>query len=665
MTLDFEPVDDLTGPGEAKSNLDLLARLFPDAVVDGTVDIEALRDLLGDHASPNTAEAFGLRWPGMAEARRLSTLPATGTLLPKPDESVDWDNTRNIVIEGDNLEVLRLLRRGYTNKVDVIYIDPPYNTGNDFVYDDKRTTSQADHEAAAGQRDEEGALQTGRGSDRAQDRKVGASLHTKWLSMMYPRLLVAHHLLKETGAIMVAIDDTEHARLKLLMDRIFGAENFIASIVWQGGRKNDSRYISVGHDYMLIYVKNEGALRQGNIRWREKKPGVDEILERAAQIWRSHEDKAAANEAYKKFLKEMAKKGATAGVLRFSNLDESTGRPYNADRDLSSPNLRASGNYDIYHPITKKAVTRPQGGSGWRMTEEVARQMMKDGLIVFGEDETKVPRGKIFLDEMSNQVAESVFSQERNSAGKALVELLGEDVFPFPKDTNVLARWLNIVTRGAPDALILDFFAGSGSTGHAVMNLNAADGGNRQYILVQLDEPVSMGSYRTIADITRERLRRAGKQIAGKQSSDAAQVDTGFRSYHLASSNVKPWNGTPDQLNLLESVDNLVAGRTTDDLLVEMMLRLGVDLTTPLETREVAGSTLYNLAGTLFAYFGTDITVERASEVAKALVAWRDEDPGDADTTVVVRDTGFVDSSAKLNFAAAVEQAGFTTLRSI
>ncbi|MBL1095697.1 site-specific DNA-methyltransferase [Streptomyces coffeae] len=664
MSLDFEPVDDLTGPGEAKSNLDVLARLFPDAVVDGAVDVEALRDLLGESAAPTTAEAFGLRWPGMAEARRLSTLPATGTLLPKPEKSVDWDNTRNIVIEGDNLEVLRLLRRGYTNTVDVIYIDPPYNTGNDFVYEDKHTTSRVEHETAAGQRDDDGVLQTGMGSDRIQDRKVGASLHTKWLSMMYPRLLVAHHLLKETGAIIVAIDDTEHARLKLLMDRIFGAENFIASIIWQGGRKNDSRYVSVGHDYMLIYAKNEGALRQGDVRWREKKPGVDEILARAAKIWSSHGDKKAANEAYRKFLKSMEKMGATAGVLRFANLDESTGRPYNADRDLSSPNLRASGIYDIHHPVTGKAVTRPQ--RGWAMTEESARQMISEGRISFGDDETKIPRGKIFLDEMSDQVAESVFSQERTAAGKALVKLLGEDVFPFPKDVNVVARWLDIASIRNPNAVFLDFFAGSGSTGHAVMDLNAADGGNRRYILVQLDERIEgKDGHDTIADVTRERLRRAGKQIVSQQSPDATPIDTGFRSYSLASSNLKPWDGTPDQLDLLEAVDNLVGGRTADDLLVEMMLRMGVELTTPLEMREVADSPLYNLAGTLFAYFGSDITIDRANEVAKALEAWRDEEPGDADTTVVVRDTGFVDSATKLNFAAALRQAGFTTLRSI
>ncbi|MEU9667745.1 site-specific DNA-methyltransferase [Streptomyces bobili] len=664
MTLDFERVDDLTGPGEAKSNLDLLARLFPDAVVDGTVDIEALRDLLGDNASPNTAEAFGLRWPGMAEARRLSTIPATGTLLPKPEESVDWDNTRNIVIEGDNLEVLRLLRRGYTNKVDVIYIDPPYNTGNDFVYDDKRTTSQAEHEVAAEQRDEEGVLQTGKGSDRAQDRKAGASRHTAWLSMMHPRLLVAHHLLKETGVIIVAIDDAEHARLKLMMDRVFGSENFIASVTWQGGRKNDAHFLSPSTDYMLIYVKDIGALE--NVRWREQKPGVDSILAAGRKAWAdSGEDEVIATKLMRKWWASLAPNDPRRASEHYNQIDGNSGRPgvvYFGD-NLRSPNPRPNLCYDLPHPTTGKPANMHP--NGWACEKPRMTQLVAEGRIKFGPDETTRPTFKRYLDETSTQTVLPVFYMDRRAASKRLDSLLGKGVFPFPKDENVIARWIDLVTQSNPDVLVLDFFAGSGTTGHAVMDLNAADGGNRRYILVQLDESVDKDGYDTIADITRERLRRSGKQIAGKQSSDAVHIDTGFRSYHLASSNVKPWDGTPDQLNLLESVDNLVAGRTTDDLLVEMMLRLGVDLTTPLETRDVAGSTLYNLAGTLFAYFGTDITVERASEVAKALVAWRDEDPGDADTTVVVRDTGFVDSSAKLNFAAAVEQAGFTTLRSI
>lgn len=663
MTLEFEPVGDLTGPGEAKSNLDLLARLFPDAVVDGTVDLDVLRDLLGEDTAPTHAEAFGLRWPGMAEARRLSTLPATGTLLPKPEESVDWDTTRNIVIEGDNLEVLRLLRRGYTNKVDVIYIDPPYNTGNDFIYDDKRTTSRAEHETAAGQRDEEGVLQTGVGSDRAEDRKAGASKHSAWLSMMYPRLLVAHHLLKETGVIIAAIDDTEHARLKLLMDRIFGAENFIANIIWQGGRKNDSRYVSVGHDYMLIYAKNKGILQKSDIRWRESKNGVEEVLEAGKRAWEeSKQNEEAARNIMQSWFRSQPSDSPVQAMSRYTYFLPDGGLA--RDTDISWPS-DGGPRYDVLHPKTGKPVPVPS--PGWRYSNpERMKEAIDAGEVIFRDDHTKPIALKKRLDSVKGQVALSVFERQRTHAGRRLKELFdGASPFDFPKDTEVVGRWINLATQSNPDALILDFFAGSGSTGHAVMDLNAADGGNRRYILVQLDEIIDREGYKTIADITRERLRRAGTQIASKLTLDTAHVDTGFRSYRLASSNVKPWDGSPDQLNLLESINNLVEGRTTDDLLVEMMLRLGVDLTTPVETREVAGSTLYNLAGTLFAYFGTGITVDRANEVAKSLVSWRDEDPGDADTTVVVRDTGFDNSAAKLNFAAALEQAGFTTLRSI
>lgn len=664
MTLDFEPVRNLTGPGEAKSNLDVLASLFPDAVVDGTIDVNVLRDFLGDTAAPNNAEAFGLRWPGMAEARRLSTLPATGTLLPKPDESVDWNTTRNLVIEGDNLEVLRLLRRGYTNKVDVIYIDPPYNTGNDFVYEDKRTSSQAEHEAIAGQRDDEGVLQVGQGSDRAQDRKAGASLHTKWLSMMYPRLLVAHHLLKDTGVMIVAVDDVEHARLKLLMDRVFGAENFAANVVWQGSGRNDARFTSAGIDYMLIYAKSRTTLIQEDVRWTERKVGAAEVTEAVLKFWdESGHDPAAATESLKNWWRNAPQdisKGL-GGSRGYKEIDEN-GRAF-ARGDLRSPNPRKNLMYDLPHPTTGLPVRMHP--NGWVYSRETMAQKISEGRILFGEDESVSPRYKRFLDELEDQPIRPVFEQDRAAAGLHLRRLLESDTFEYPKDHTVLTKWIDSISESNPNALVLDFFAGSGSTGHAVMDLNAADGGNRRYILVQLDEPVDHDGYTTIADITRERLRRAGAQIASKRTLETADIDTGFRSYRLASSNVKAWDGTPAQLDLPGAVDNLVAGRTTNDLLVETMLRLGVDLTTPLQTREIAGSTLYNLAGTLFAYFGTDITVECANEVARALVAWRDEDPGDADTTVIVRDTGFLDSAAKLNLAAALDQASFTTLRSI
>ncbi|MFD7308555.1 site-specific DNA-methyltransferase [Promicromonospora sp. NPDC059942] len=669
MSTDFTPIKETSGPGEARRNLDELARLFPDAVADGRVDLDVLRDLLGQDAEPAGTEPFGLRWPGMSETRRLATLPATGTLLPKPEESVDWDTTRNIVIEGDNLEVLRNLRRGYTNKVDVIYIDPPYNTGNDFVYDDSRMSSLAEYEADAGLRDEDGVTERGGESSRAEDRRSGASRHAKWLSMMYPRLITAHSLLKETGVIIVAIDDTEHARLKLLMDRVLGAENFIANITWQGGRKNDSRFVSVSHDYMLIYAKDQGLLRSRDIRWRERKPGVDEALQAAKEIWSKHQgDPTKAQKEWREWMRSFKASGIpTDAVTRFTTLDQD-GRPIRTDGSTISPNPRPNLRYPLTHPITGAEISPP--ANGWRYSREEMQRRIDAGLINFGTDESKVPSAKTFLDQMDSHVAESVFERDRNAAGLALRDLLGSDVFNFPKDSSVIADWIGLASANNPNALVLDFFAGSGSTGHAVMDLNAADGGRRRFILVQLDEPVNRDGYATIADITRERLRRAGRKVAENLTLESTDIDLGFRSYRLASSNLLPWDGKKAAedivTTLLESTENLVEGRTTDDLLVEMMLRLGIDLTTPLEKRQVAGSTLYSLGGgTLYAYFGTEITTDLSNEVAKAIVAWRDKNIVDSDVTVVVRDSGFQDSSAKLNLAAALDQAGVTTLRSI
>ncbi|MBD9698451.1 site-specific DNA-methyltransferase [Flavimobilis sp. GY10621] len=664
-SIEFTPVGEATTLGEIDGNIALLASLFPDAVADGKVDLDVLRDLLGDDAEPAGSEPSGLRWVGMSEARRLSTLPATGTLLPRPDESVDWDSTKNIIIEGDNLEVLRLLRRGYTSKVDVIYIDPPYNTGHDFVYDDRRMSTVQEHEAVAGHRDEMGTTQTGDGSDRAQDRRLASARHAKWLSMMYPRLLVAHALLKETGVFIAAIDDNEHARLKLLLDRVFGAENFISNVVWQGGRKNDSRYISNGADYMLIYAKNEGHLSALETRWRERKSGIDESLETAAEIWeQSGGDTAHANAAWKSWLKKAKDSGViTDSVARYDQLQADTGRPMNTYGNITWPG-GGGPDYDVLHPETQLPVKKPN--RGWLFQEPEMRRRIADGLIWFGKDEGTIPRGISYLDEMDQQVATSVFEQDRKAASTAMRKLFDEGIpFDTPKDHRVLSRWLSLVSAGNPDALVLDFFAGSGSTAHAVMSLNASDGGRRRHILVQLDEPVESDQFDTIADITRERHRRAGKALTSESTSHSETLDIGFRSYRLADSNLRPWDGT-SEIDLLGAVDNLVDGRSTDDLLVEVMLRLGIELTTPVEEREVAGATLYCLGrGTLYAYFGEDVTTARSIEVARALVEWREENPVDSDVTIVVRDTGFTNSSAKLNLEAAIKQAGFTTFRSI
>lgn len=659
-TIKYTPIDELSGRGEVTDNVARLAELFPDAVTDGNVDLEALRGLLGNDAELAGSETSGLRWVGMANARRLSTLPATGTLLPRPDESVDWNSTRNVVIEGDNLEVLRLLRRGYTNEVDVIYIDPPYNTTNDFVYDDSRVSTVAEHEADAGLRDEEGATQVGSGSDRAEERRLASARHAKWLSMMYPRLLVSHSLLKETGVLIAAIDDNEHARLKLLLDRVFGAENFAANVVWQGRGKNDARFSAGGLDYMLVYAKNKARLIESDVRWKEPKKGYDDVMEAARHAWAEADgDPEKANGAFREWWR--TKPDTETGLQAYSEIDE-TGRVFTRG-PLASPNPRENLMYDLLHPLSGQAV--PMHPNGWRYSRESMDELVRSGRILFGADHTTAPRRKLLLHEQDAQAIRSLVSYDRSNGTELLTGLLGTDVFDNPKAPVVLSRWINSVVSGKKDATVLDFFAGSGSTGHAVMDLNAVDGGDRRYILVQLDEAVGKDGYATIADITRERLRRAGERIAESLTLESANIDLGFRSYRLGSSNLKPWDGT-GQLNLMESADNLVDGRSADDLLVEMMLRLGIELTTSVQTRDVAGSTLYNLGGgTLYAYFGDNVTTQQSIEVARALVQWRDESPVDSDVTIVVRDTGFVDSSAKLNLDAAVKQAGFTTFRSI
>jgi adenine-specific DNA-methyltransferase len=660
-SIEYAPIDELSGRGEVTDNVARLAELFPDAVTDGRVDLDALRGLLGDDAEPAGSETSGLRWVGMADARRLSTLPATGTLFPRPDESVAWDATRNIVIEGDNLEVLRLLRRGYTNEIDVIYIDPPYNTTNDFVYDDSRVSTVAEHEADAGLRDEEGATQVGSGSDRAEERRLASARHAKWLSMMYPRLLVAHSLLKETGVLIAAIDDNEHARLKLLLDRVFGAENFLANITWQGGVSALAKHTGGGVDYMLVYAKNSERHVAEIGQWRAKKDGAADFIAAGESAWqKSGRDPQSATRLFKEWLAKNAARFDTS-VSVYDRIDD-TGKLYFAG-DLANGLVRPNLQYEIIHPVTGKPVRMPE--KGWRHERERMQANIDSGLVLFGSDETTIPTLKRYLEDYVTQVPAPSFYKDRRSATAEVAGLVGAGVFSFPKDRKVLADWIATVTAGRPDAQILDFFAGSGSTGHAVMDLNAADGGSRRYMLVQLDEAVGKDGYATIADITRERLRRAGERIAQNLTLESAHIDLGFRSYRLGSSNLKPWDGT-GQLNLMESVDNLVEGRSTDDLLVEMMLRLGIELTTPVQTREVAGSTLYNLGGgTLYAYFGDNVTTEQSIHVARALVQWRDECAVDSDVTIVVRDTGFVDSSAKLNLDAAVKQAGFTTFRSI
>lgn len=417
--------------------------------------------LSGDGGERHVSELIVVRefgepiYPGLRSVERIENGP----------EDAPW----HVVINGENFHALQALRSTHRGKVDLIYIDPPYNTGNDgWIYNDRYVDQ----------------------NDRAKS--------SKWLSFMERRLLIAWELLKPTGIIIVAIGDEEHHRLRMLLDQVFGPENFISDVVWQGGRKNDSRYVSNGADYMLIYARSETTTREAGLRWREKKLGVDEALNAAAEIWvEADGNHQEATAEWRSWLKEFKKRGmASDAVTRFVTLDRE-GRPVRTDGNLRSPSPRPNLQYDLLHPSTGKPVRMHP--NGWRYSKETMAQLVSDGLIHFGPDHTTGAGGVVRLESLDLQVAESVFVRDRNPSGRYLTDVLGDNRFPNPKDHEVLMRWFRLA---APqDGVVLDFFGGSGTTTEAVMRLNAEDGGRRQSILVTNNE---------IGATEAKKLRKAG-----------------------------------------------------------------------------------------------------------------------------------------------------------
>lgn len=365
------------------------------------------------------------------------------------------DGTWHTVINGENYHVLQALRSTHGGKVDLIYIDPPYNTGNDgWIYNDKYIDA----------------------NDRARS--------SKWLSFMERRLIIAKDLLKSSGVLIVAIGDDEHHRLRMLLDQVFEPQNFLSNVSWQGGRKNDSRYVSNGADYMLIYARDESVLKTKEVRWREEKAGVRDALAAAAAIWDECEgDHATATKQWKAWVRDFHAHGGSKSVTRYDSLDDQTGFPVQTG-NLTSPNPRPNLQYDVPHPVTGKPVRRH--ANGWRVSRDVMAAMIDQGLVRFGPDENSSARSVTFLHELTDEVPESYFLRDRNPAGIRLGKMLGTKRFPYPKDHEVLMRWFRIAAPS--DAVVLDFFGGSGSASEAVMALNAEDGGRRQSILVTNNE---------------------------------------------------------------------------------------------------------------------------------------------------------------------------------
>lgn len=592
-----------TTPDFATEAAERLAELFPEVIADGKVDVEKLKVLLGDDVE-DARERFGLFWPGKTRAIRAAQTPTTSTLMPDKENSVDWDTTQNVFIEGDNLEVLKILQKHYYGQIKMIYIDPPYNTGNDFVYADDYADSIGNYLELTGQTDEGGKLST--------NSESSGRFHSNWLNMMYPRLKLARSLLTQDGAVFISIDDSELGNLKQIANEIFGEDNFVGAVVWAAGRKNDSKFMSTSHEYVLCFARSMAYLRATQTTWKVRKSGLDEIYAEAEKLKKKHDgDFDAASQGLKQWFKNLPESSDSKRHKHYSRIDE-VGVFFAGD--ISWPG-GGGPDYEVLHPVTNKPVKIPS--RGWLFQKPVLEEHIRNGRVLFGEDESSVPTFKRYLKDTESEALYSVLYQDGRAATKRLTSLMGKKVFDYPKDENVIRTLISMVSD--PDSLVLDFFAGSGTTAHAVMELNAADGGSRRCISVQLPEPTGENSearktgYETISQITRERIRRAGKKIladeASKLSGRAEALDVGFRAYKLVDTNFAKWKAdsglSEDELvglfaDLADSADDHAR---PEALLTEVLLKLGFSLSEKIETVNVEGLEVFSVAdGLVLAY---------------------------------------------------------------
>jgi adenine-specific DNA-methyltransferase len=641
-------------------NIEQLKALFPELISEVAggvaINVEVLKALVGDKTVTDTDEKYGLNWHGKRRARQLALTPSTGTLRPCMDESIDWDATHNLMVEGDNLEVLKLLQKSYAGKVKLIYIDPPYNTGKDFVYPDNFQDNIKNYLELTGQ--VEG------GKKISSNTETSGRFHTDWLSMMYPRLKLARNLLREDGVMFVSIDENELDNLVRIGNEIFGEENFVGLIAAQlnpRGRHLD-RFLARTHEYLCVFAKDA----ESNALYSVAKD------ERMAAEYRK-EDKRG----------------------KFRDLELRNRNP--AFNRLTRPNLY----YPIYVDPTDGSVAIecskqnsievfPKNSEGsdscWTWGREKlaaeksivsGRQVADGGWRIFRKDYLVDEDGK---SAMTLPKALWIDKSFNNDLGKkAIQELFDKTVFDFPKSPAFVAKIIEIGSES--NDLVVDFFAGSGTTGHAVMTQNAADGGNRRYLLVQLPEPLDLenkdqktaadfcneiGKSRTIAELTKERLRRAGAKV--KADNPMFVGDTGFRVFKLDNSNIRAWNPDRDNLEktLLDHEEHILPGRTEADIVYELLLKLGLDLCVPMESRNIAGKTVGSIGGgVLMTCLADQITRDGVEPLAQGIVAWHKELAPAGDTTCIFRDSAFADDVAKTNLAVILEQYGIQNVRSL
>ena len=627
---------------QVDENIKKIAELFPNCLTErldehgkpeAAIDFDMLRQELSKDIVEGPEERYQFTWPDKRNAIRLANAPTTDTLRPCREESVDFDNTQNLYIEGDNLEVLKLLRENYLGKVKMIYIDPPYNTGNDFVYNDDFAQTTGDYIHNSGQEDEEG-------NRLVANTESNGRFHTDWLNMIYPRLKVAKDLLSEDGVIFISIDDNEVENLRRICNEVFGERNFYAQIVWQKRTSPDARFnLGAAHDFIIVYARNKELLK-------------DTLNKEPLSVQRSSDYKNPDNDP----------RGPWASV------------------DITGQTGHATSS-QFYEITTKGGMKmRPPQGRCWALSEQTFLSLVADNRIWFGDDGNSRPRQKRFLSESEGVNAwtwwDNVAVGHNQEGTKDMKDLLGSgDLFTNPKPVRLLLRILRLATY--KDSLILDFFSGSATTAHAVMQLNAEDGGSRKFIMVQLPEATDEKSeaykagYKNICEIGKERIRRAGKKIVEEQGkkrmeeglfagsstgSEARPLDIGFRVLKLDSSNMQEVYYSPEQFNenlLFE--DNIKHDRTDEDLLFQAMIELGIELSAKIEQREIAGKTVWSVADNyLMACFDKDVNETAITEIARQHPYY-----------FVLRDSSLATDNVADNFEQIWEEYSKETVRRI
>ena len=668
-------------PNLADENFKKLAALFPNAVTETVnengevvraIDKDVLMQEISTTVVEGREERYQFTWPDKKKAVLAANAPISATLRPIKADSVGKDGTpggwdsENLYIEGDNLDVLKLLRETYLGKVKMIYIDPPYNTGNDFVYEDDFAEDTDSYMGRSGQYDEQG-------NQLVQNTDSNGRFHTDWLNMIYPRLRVAKDLLTDDGVIFVSIDENEVGNLRKVMAEVFGEGSFAGEIIWKNSSKNDQAYISIQHEYILCYVKSK-VYNSGN--WIEHKEGINEIFEAFDRFRKTYgDDWKAIHNAALEWYKQFPESNPIYASKHYSWMDE---RGVYFPDNISGPHY-GQYRYDIIHPVTGKVCKAP--ASGWRFSESTMKNRIAQGLVHFGDDETTVPNNKTYLANTLSQSLTSIKYRDGRVASKKLTALMGKNYFTNPKDVDLLSTLISAVQVGEGD-IVLDFFSGSGSTGEAVINLSAKNNTHIRFILVQIQEDLdnslskAVGSSKQVltndielcnelrkphflSEIGKERIRRAAKKIREDAGLTLTQdFDGGFRCLRLDSSNMQDVYYTPGAMRqdlLFFTTDNIKPDRTPEDLLFQVMLELGVLPSSKIVETEFDGKRVFDVAdGFLLACFDQGVTTETVTAIAKKQPYY-----------AVFRDASMADDSTATNFDQIFETYSPSTVRKV